>query len=463
MRKREVRQNGRNRTIARMTAFSIAAGVFLSGCSNIQAAQMQEEVKVKGVEAEATAVYPEEPVFKTDDERWDANRERRQKLTESFAEAYDTFVVETTAEIFKDSKENMVYSPLSLYYALALAASGAEGSTKEEMLALLGYEDVERLAEECKTSFESLYHVPNEKNNKPNEWGEYDSDSRYTLAIANSLWIDDALNVKESFAKNGADHFYADIFKGDLQTQEVAEAKALWVTDRTNGMIEPEAEPAAADALLSIINTVYFYDEWINRFDKEKTEEDLFICADGTEVTCDFMNMKMGSHGFRKGENYTESSLSLKNGTMTFYLPDEGVDVHQLTENAEVLDRVINGTLEYTSGEVTWQIPKFSYGSDLSLADMLKALGMEEAFTESADFTGISDAGPLFISTVKQNAHLGINEEGVEGAAFTEIMYCGAAMPTGKAEMILDRPFLYTVTNNGRIIFMGICENPTLK
>ena len=146
---------------------------------------------------------------------------------------------------------------------------------------------------------------------------------------------------------------------------------------------------------------------------------------------------------------------------MTFYLPDEGVDVRELAADEKTLDRILNGDLEYTSGEVTWQVPKFSYGSEMSLADMLKAVGMEDAFAESADFSGISDDGPLFISKVKQNAHLGIDEDGVEGAAFTEILFCGAAMPTGKAEMILDRPFLYTVRNNGQIVFVGICENPT--
>ena len=146
---------------------------------------------------------------------------------------------------------------------------------------------------------------------------------------------------------------------------------------------------------------------------------------------------------------------------MTFYLPDEGVDVYELVSDADVLDQILNGDIEYTSGQVIWKVPKFSYGSELSLAGMLRTLGMEEAFSENADFSGISDDGPLFISTVKQNAHLGIDEEGVEGAAFTEIVYCGAAMPTDKAEMILDRPFLYTVKNNGQILFVGICDNPT--
>ena len=101
--------------------------------------------------------------------------------------------------------------------------------------------------------------------------------------------------------------------------------------------------------------------------------------------------------------------------------------------------------------------------SDLELAEILSALGMNDAFTGEADFSGISDQEPLFISNIRQNAHLGIDEEGVEGAAYTEIMYAGAALPKDEAEMILDRPFLYAIENNGQIVFIGICENPTLE
>ena len=65
---------------------------------------------------------------------------------------------------------------------------------------------------------------------------------------------------------------------------------------------------------------------------------------------------------------------------------------------------------------------------------------------------------PLFISKVKQDAHIGIDENGVEAAAFTEISWAGAALPQGRAEMILNRPFFYVIRNKGKIVFMGVCE-----
>lgn len=233
---------------------------------------MQAE-NVEKVQTLAKAVYPEEPEFKNYDETFNYNRTLREKLTAEFSAAYQDFAVNTTSELFNGSEENIIYSPLSLYYALALAADGAEGETKAEMLDLLGYGDVESLASDCKNSFEVLYHVTNEANDKPSEYGEYPSESRYKLVIANSIWADDGIDVKKEFAERGAEYYYADLFTGDLQSEHVAEAKADWVRERTEGLISPEEKPAGGQTVLSILNTVYFYDEWINRFEEEKTEE----------------------------------------------------------------------------------------------------------------------------------------------------------------------------------------------
>ena len=67
----------------------------------------------------------------------------------------------------------------------------------------------------------------------------------------------------------------------------------------------------------------------------------------------------------------------------------------------------------------------------------------------------------VFVSDIKQNSHIELDENGVTASAFTEIGYVGAALPDGRAEMVLDRPFLYAIVNeNGVVIFVGICDNP---
>lgn len=465
--KKEGTKNKKTRWFYKTAACAMMGvmGWMLAGCAGgemkPEEPTAQKEVTQDSVTLEAKVEYPTEPVFTSDGEQWDYSREKREKLTETFTDAYGTFALKTSAELLKDSSENMVYSPLSLYYALALACDGAEGETQREIMDLLGYDTADALAEDCKNSFEALYHVPNEENNKPNEWDEYSQESRYSLRMANSLWVDDTLTLKSSFADRASKMFYAEVWNGDLQSEETAKKKAEWVKEQTGGLIEDAEQPEDAQTLLSLVNTVYFYDEWVNRFDSEKTENGIFTTADGIEVDCDFMNAVYGSAGFRRGENYVASSLSLKNGSVEFVLPDEGVDVHELAATPEVLGAVIGDGGESMFGKVTWSVPKFSYGSDLPLVNVLKELGVKRAF-DDADFSNISD-DDLFISNVLQKAHIGVNEEGVECAAFTEILYAGAALPVDEAEMILDRPFLYAVKNQGQVLFVGICENPAAQ
>ena len=206
---------------------AIGAGTALCGCSpgnGTQAVRRLEEVR-----------FPAEPVYKNSEERWEA--ERNQSLPEAFLAAYSDFSYGTAAELLKDKKENTAYSPLGLYYALAAAAQGAEGKTEEEFLSLLGYDSVQELAKDCKSSFDILYHVPN-KENRTGAGEEPHTSSLYSLQIANSLWADDSLPLKEAFAGRLSEYFYTDVFQGDLQSGEAGEAMAcLLYTSLVTGMI----------------------------------------------------------------------------------------------------------------------------------------------------------------------------------------------------------------------------------
>lgn len=436
-----------------------------------------------GAEILAQAEYPQEPVYKNDEERYEARYSR--KIPERFQEAYGSFAMRTAAAVLgEDSQANTVYSPLGLYYALAMSAQGAGGETRRELLSLLGYpEDVlpgeasdspgsgagspdstglalESLAQDCQAAFQALYHVPNPANAKKNQWGELPSDALYNLRIANSLWADHILEIRQEFADQAARYFYSDSFRTDLHGPEGAQAMADWVRDRTGGMIVPAAREVPAEEQLSLQNTVYYFDEWIDRFQKDRTRPDVFTTAEGIQVTCDFMNREMDSHGFRRGENFTASSLGLKNGSVLFVLPDPGVDVRELVQSPEILEEVLEGTSGQGTGEVIWKIPKFSYGSSRKLSGVLEDLGIRKALGPDGDFSGISDQKPLFLSGISQDVQIGLDENGVEAAAFTEIAYAGAAPPDGRAEMILDRPFLYAVRSQGQLLFVGICGNP---
>ena len=118
----------------------------------------------------------------------------------------------------------------------------------------------------------------------------------------------------------------------------------------------------------------------------------------------------------------------------------------------------------WTFGEVYWKVPQFDFGTDMSLADTLKAMGLERMFGPEGEFGGISSQ-PLKITNVIQQTHIGIDENGVEGAAYTKLdVALGALLDEEEkpyAEMILDRPFLFGIQDlDGVWLFLGICRNP---
>lgn len=387
------------------------------------------------------AEYPDKN-YGSDEERWEA--ERQLQIGDEFRERVSGFGFETAAELLDGNGGNQVYSPVSLYFMLAVAASGAEGETRKELMDVLGYEDAGRLAEDCRKAFEAFYQ---------------DQDN-YKVQIASSLWIDDDFLVKKDFLERVRDGYFADVFQTDFEGENGGKDMAAWVKEKTRGLLKPSVEVKDGQ-VLSLINAVYYYDEWLDQFDINRTEQGIFTCGDGTQVECDFMNRTMGSHGFLRGENYTVSGLSGKNGSMLVLLPDKGEALGQFLESAERLKAVLNEEEgESMFGEVVWRVPKFSCGSSYGLGNMLGKLGVTAAFSpERADFSGISNE-KIWIDSVIQKTHIGIDENGIEAASFTQMDWAGAAMPSGRAEMILDRPFLYVVREKGCPLFIGICGNP---
>ncbi|MCL2462986.1 MAG: serpin family protein [Defluviitaleaceae bacterium] len=374
-------------------------------------------------------------------------------VDETFLTAVNGFSYETASRLLADSGGNANYSPISLYYALALAASGARGKTADELLSLLGVSGQSALSAQCGNLYRLLY--------KDTDYGK--------LQIGSSLWMASGIKWKDAFVKNAAENFYASSYSVDFSDPETAEGMAAWIVSNTNGALNPQLE-ADPGMILSILNTVYFKDQWIDGFDETATAPGQFRLPDGSTADCDFMNQDTYSTGFTKGDGFTRATLGLKNGeSMIFILPDEGVTPRELLSGPEKVQAMFAAG-DTDDGQVTWRIPKFSFHSELDdLADTLKNLGLRSAFEPDANFSGITDS-PAFISRIRQETQIGIDEKGVEASAYTQIYYVtGAIQADHSAEMILDRPFIYGITMNywitptamrNVLLFAGICENP---
>lgn len=409
----------------------IAMLVNLSACNN------------KAIKA---PVYPKNTSF--NDEKSKLKNIEENQLDEKFKQSLNKFSFISTSKILGGSNKNISYSPTSLYIALSMAGIGSKNTTQDEIFSALGMggKDVDYVSNQNSKLFKLLYCN--------NEIGK--------LKIANSIWLQNNMLFNKSFEDNVVNKFYAYLFNVNFDSKNTSKLMSSWISKNTNGNLSPDIN-IDKKQIMAILNTIYFKDEWIERFDKNKTKADTFYLSDGSKAQCDFMNRTYFSHGFIKGSGYTASSLELKNrGSMVFILPDKGVSVESLISTPEKVAALFKNQ-DSTFGKVIFQVPKFSYGNNFDLNDTLKSMGIKTAFKNNADFSGITN-NKTFISKISQQTHIAIDEEGVEAAAFTKIDYSGSAPSKNEvAKMILNRPFIFAIKSNDTILFIGIAHNPTEK
>lgn len=378
-----------------------------------------------------------------------AEKDYMVEVDAAFEKALLNFSAKSGEAVLLDG-ENACYSPISLYYALSLAGTGAVGKTQREIYDLLGAADTETLSANMETLYRALY----------------ENDKHCKLYLANSVWMREGVTFCDSFTENAVKNFYAESYTMDFDAKGAGKTISNWVSEQTKGLLRPEME-LTAETIAVLLNTVYFKANWADEFDSSNTNADTFTKADGSAISCDFM------HASRSGsavaaEGYTKAGLSMENGwQMFFVLPDEGETVDSLLENFGLAALLDDSAAEYR--EIEWSVPKFTAESELDLVPALQRVGVERAFSDTeADFSAMCDVAQLpggiaYISDVIQGAKLTVDEEGVEAAAYTEIdMNAGSAAPPEETiVMDLNRPFLYGVRDNsGTVLFLGRCDNP---
>ena len=392
------------------------------------------------------------------------------EISEAFKEGLDQFAYESGSAILRDAAGNENYSPLSLYYTLALAGCGAEGETADQILKSLGAKDQKELADQCRRLYQSYVYYSQRDQERMEYYGMASSakgeedGKQSAIQLGNSLWISDQLNVFEEYQKLAGENFFASSYGVDFGNPDTGKRMGEWIAEKTRGVLAPQLDIDPA-TLLVILNTLYFYGGWAEPFSEEMTREDVFHLENGGEVAVPYLNRTQMEGAFKRGEGYTLSYLGTNNGCrMMFLLPNEDRTVGEFLESPKRLENAMEVKEEdWVSGKVIWKVPKFEFGSSYQLRDTLKAMGMDRMFEGQAEFGGISP-DPLMVSDVIQETHIGVDENGVEGAAYTMMAMARGALIENEevAEMILDRPFLFGIRDdyNNTWLFLGVCRNP---
>ena len=120
---------------------------------------------------------------------------------------------------------------------------------------------------------------------------------------------------------------------------------------------------------------------------------------------------------------------------------------------------VIIGNLQ--TGSLSLTMPKFNFDSSFSLKDALTALGMPIAFSDQADFSGMTGNQDLTIADVVHKAYVAVDEQGTEAAAATGVVMSATAMMQNS--LTINQPFIFVIRDiqTGSILFVGRVLNPT--
>ena len=364
---------------------------------------------------------------------------------------YDDFMSVLSAAVL-DGTGNKNLSPVSVYIALSMAAEGARGETQGELLALLGAQDaadMRRTAQELLSSLEVR-----------GETGE--------IALADSLWLgeqDERVRFYEAYLDVLRDSYGAEARSVRFGDPAAGAQIAGWIREKTREKVQvsEDAMQFDGDTLAVLINTVFLKDSWREPFHEDRTEQGVFHGLNGKEGTADYMRRTDRNGTIVRGEGFLRYALPLNEvGRMVFVLPDEGVTLESLLGGPEKVGALLRDG-EEKNADVDLMVPKFRFQDRTDLEKILQSLGVRTCFTGMADFSGMTNT-PAHVSRVLQESYIGVDEKGVEAAAYTLVALAkSAAIPVEreKIDFHLTRPFLYAIeSRDGTVLFLGTVAEP---
>ncbi|MHB1127269.1 MAG: serpin family protein [Bacillota bacterium] len=343
----------------------------------------------------------------------------------------------------EDEDRNIFISPLSISTALTMTYQGARTTTKQAMANTLGYMGIDdgQLNESYKNLIRYLSQL----------------DKKVELNIGNSLWVKEGEAIREEFLTANKEIFDASVTTLDFTQETAADQINQWISVATKKKIEKMIDPPIpADIVMYLINAIYFKGDWTEQFDKKNTFAAQFHAGDGSTHEVMMMS-RYGKVEYGQVEDFKAVRLPYGSGKISMYsiLPNEAVSINDFIADLDS-DRwkIIRGSISERD-QVQLRLPRFKleYGIK-NLNDSLTALGMGEAFSDIADFSGIRDG--ISISRVLHKAVIEVNEEGSEAAAATVVVMQESAVAE-PLTFIADRPFVFIIADDdtGTILFMG--------
>jgi len=363
--------------------------------------------------------------------------------------AYECFSFQLLSQLVKqDPDTNVFVSPFSVAIALVMTYNGAQGNTEQAIAKALGLDGL------------SLQEI-----NAANQWllsiGD-NLNSQIQIAFANSLWVKQGISLDDDFVQRLKVAYLSEAANLDFVNPDAATTINRSVAEKTQEKIKELVAPIQIkNAILVLINAIYFKGIWTQQFDKDRTKERPFTLPDGSLRSHPMMSQS-SQYLYYEREKFQAVSLPYGDGRVSMYifLPKESSSIEEF-KTLLTVENWRSWMSRFYEMEGDIELPRFKSEYCKVLNDALITLGMGEAFSDDANFEGMG-AGAFMISQVIHKAFIEVNEEGSEAAAATAVIMTKGVM--SRFSMMVNRPFFYAIRDNqtGVLLFMGFVLNPAL-
>ncbi len=355
---------------------------------------------------------------------------------------------------------NLFYSPYSISLALAMTYAGAKGKTEQQMAEALHFRlDQDRL--------HPAFHRLDLELASRGEGAQGKDGQGFRLNVVNALWGQEGYEFLSAFLKILAANYGSGLKPLDFVSDPEAARITIndWAADETEGRIKDLIPPGVIDTLTRLVltNAIYFNAAWALPFDPKTTEEGPFYLLDGSEVTVPMMR-NTESFTYAEGQGVQAVELLYDGGeiSMVILLPEKGkFEAFESTLDAGQVEAILE---KLRRSQVALTLPRFEFESAFSLKETLAGLGMPEAFTSDADFSGMTGNRDLYISEVVHKAFVSVDEAGTEAAAATAVVIGLTSVQAEPIQFTVDRPFLFLIRDlqTGTILFFGRVVDPSV-
>jgi serine protease inhibitor len=350
---------------------------------------------------------------------------------------------------------NLFFSPESISTALAMAYAGARGGTASQMAKTLHFTLPPEKLHPAMGALLSDLNAAHEG---------------YQLSVANALWAQQGYTFLDDFLKLLKTNYGAGLnqvsFKGATEAARLTINQ--WVEQKTQDKIKDLLQPGALrpDTRLVLTNAIYFKGDWETQFDKAQTRNEDFHLSPGQTTTAPLMHRE-GRFSYFDGGSFQVLEVPYKSNELSLvvFLPKDPGGLPGLEQS--LTDSNLQQWLKQMASvsKVIVTMPKFKMTQQFELGSTLGAMGMPQAFSSSADFSGMTGHRDFAISEVIHKAYVDVNEEGTEAAAATAVTMRAMAMRAPEAPPPVfraDHPFVFMIRDNrsASILFMGRMADP---